>query len=554
MNIHYNVEGPGALTTYIQPVNQGSAADEFCNLPLSVWPQQDSNRTRPFFFQWEESIVNPFLVKEELTWILSHIATSRIKQACLLKITNPNSKLDISIQENIKRMFLNRALSKNVERAPEHAAFHLERIETAVKELEDTVLFIPIDNYIKKIPSEVLLHILHMAYPVHTPADPANLAEYLRARHIFSRFSLVCRWWENLVPSILYQSLLLIAKPKLACKLQKALSSHGRIVGKITIDDGGAEDNELHITSCQRYFDGIISLCPKLRSLCLCGDYRPFHRNPGALGISFPKLTIPPIKELEVFLSRYVEVNLNDYIQPFAHSVDSLTIRGWGASNQPLSSSPVAIPNLQRLVVDGGEINRIGINNIFVAKSGSKKPTTLTHLAISNSTLITPEDILCILKDNELGKGLYSLKLATYNHCPDHSYPNELFSLCPNLVEFSFNTTCPITIFDYLPSTLRSLQLAIFWSLSPSISEEGVLHSYEQFLPYLNSNRSLSLRQLSIIRQPYMGQKDMSTKKMLRLGLHQGSDCRQKLASVCYQRGIDLRYSVSINICTTAQR
>lgn len=383
------------------------------------------------------------------------------------------------------------------------------------------------------LPVEVLLPILRFACPTHTPGDAALVNTYLEMRSTFFKLSYVCHLWANLIRAISYQHIVLLTDPWTLHQLECVLPKFQGLVKAITLDGVDIEGSPHHILQCQSYLDRIIAMCPNLDSLSIYGDYCPFKWNK-SLGNMLQKQkmqnNVIPVKRAAIFSSS--RMDLGNQLQCFAPDMESLALSEGSLHTNQQMSSTVSLPNLKSLSVNRAtRLSKNGLQDLLSISA----PGTIQHLALFDLYSISEADLLEMLRYNSFGLQLTSLHRSFVGVVLAIDFPQQLLRLCPSLLDFSFGHPVSPAISEVLPENLQSLEVLV---VSRPGSEDYIdrrTSGYEPLLTYIRSEKSQSLKRLSVVRRVILRS---TNTEMVRLGLYRDIENTYDLRAECHRRGV----------------
>ncbi|GLB38994.1 hypothetical protein LshimejAT787_0601560 [Lyophyllum shimeji] len=86
--------------------------------------------------------------------------------------------------------------------------------------------------------------------------------------------------------------------------------------------------------------------------------------------------------------------------------------------------------------------------------------------------------ILLLLRINGMYTHLTTLRLKLAHpcelHCCGNDFPIHFLRLCPSLTEFSYTSPSSVEVFQYLPPSLRVLELAVILPQVPTTGSTAV--------------------------------------------------------------------------------
>lgn len=353
------------------------------------------------------------------------------------------------------------------------------------------------------LPTETVWKILDFLRPSYFPIDILSANAYCVECSAFAQLMLVSKSWSEMVLPILYNTVVLFANPESLNKLSFALESHGDLVRTIIIDDVGLGlDHDIHIQACWRYIDKCFQYSTNLLRVECYGDYQvELH--------DFPKSgSQNQIHTLILRLPLWLPFNVSRVLTLPSSSLEHLEISQWNTHALQPALDPITCPSLPKCRTIDLQHSNIGEGDVaaLLSLAAVDGKSSLRSLSITDMVSLHPPAILSLLRINEISTHLSTLRIQLAHgaqHDDGNDFPIQVLPLCPSLVEFSYTSPASVEVFQYLPPSLRALELAVILPQVHTINStpNPSLSSVEPFITYIASDRAANLERLSVVRR-----------------------------------------------------
>ncbi|TFK72002.1 hypothetical protein BDN72DRAFT_836765 [Pluteus cervinus] len=542
--------------------------------PQVITQTVDQHGRRLIPLQWS-TLVNACLTYDEFSSIFSRLADRTIRY-----LTQFHSGIHSSGTRPTREVFAEKAreaqrglerlrwvqplseaaaLAQPGEMARGVVAWHMGRIRSAIEELtkereKSGEEGGEVRATWEDLPTEVQWQIFEHLEPVHTPGDQVLVKEFVQARYMLSQLSLVSKAWAERTPPVLYRHIVIFANPGSVNNLRQSLTKFGLYVRRLTIDDVSNQGiSSIHIRHCQPYIERCLQLTTNLVKVESFGDYQLFDgdRARWSLGSEeqYTNNSVPStIRELTVQCPQWLGLNISSIFRPLRLQLTTLTLIDWGTEGDNFTiDNDIMFPSLTSLTLENGSPATPYINKLIQStqhlEGTGRGNSSLTKLALINLKNLPELDISNIIQP--LGTRLTSLRVSLPHHGinSDPEVSLHILALCPNLHEFWFGSITPLRIFDALPPSLEILGLAMYLplpELDDATPKEIHIQHYQDFLPYIKSEKGTRLRELDITRRVYVSHQSRPS-IAVRLQVYRPDDSYMTLRVACEKRGIRFR-------------
>ena len=376
----------------------------------------------------------------------------------------------------------------------------------------------------RDFPLEIISHILDLGQPEHPIPDEfehynqVRILQYREMRYKYARLRLVCRTWAYMIPPFLCRHIVLFTLLRGTLGLIDILQEHGKHVQAISADASlyDLRTDEDVETWTKRAWK-IMTLCPKVHALEIHG-ISCLH-SPTPMTDACPNLK-SSVKSLMYQWYESSDLELSDMrlasaIRQIGTGLEDLNLRYWQCRPVVLEHGapaiiprfriPALLPNLKSLTLYRGNPPVTHIETLISAAlpDEESKNSTLRNLFL-DSLDCEPIDIIShILAINNTGLNLTTLHIRLrkeYRYAEaDVDIAVQILSHCPNLVDLSYLSPAPTSIFEKLPSSIRRLELALYPKRKDRLSYYEDAGAVEAFSDYLHSENGRKLERLSII-------------------------------------------------------
>ncbi|KAF8067956.1 hypothetical protein FPV67DRAFT_1494385, partial [Lyophyllum atratum] len=306
------------------------------------------------------------------------------------------------------------------------------------------------------LPTETAWKILDFLRPTYTAIDLLSVQSYRVQCCSFAQLMFVSKSWSEMVPPLLYHTLVLFANPHSLNKLVAVLRSYGSLVRTIIIDGValGSDDDDMHIQSCREYIDQCLKHSINLRHVECYGDYQVALRD-------VPKLrSQSQIQNLVLRLPLWLPFDVCSAIGLSPSSLERLEISQWRPHALQPVLDPATCPRLPRCRTIDLRESSIGADQVsaLLSLATENGQSSLRDLSLIDMSFDAPA-ILEVLHVNEISTYLTTLRIQlphSVQHGAGIDFPFQVLPLCPSLTEFSYTSPTSAEVFHYLPPSLRA--------------------------------------------------------------------------------------------------
>ncbi|KAG6907987.1 hypothetical protein DXG01_006643 [Tephrocybe rancida] len=351
------------------------------------------------------------------------------------------------------------------------------------------------------LPTETAWKILQLCVPTYTPSDVRGAKSYHGAVSSFVQLLLVSKAWSDLLPPLIYHTLVLYARPAYLNRMASALRTHGTLVRTLIIDDLDVY-TDIHIQNCRLYIDKCLELSTGVDRIECHGDYQVgLRRSPFS-----PRSH--QIRSVALVLPETQSVDVTGSLAMCAPTLQYLSISRWTPHqfHSPIDLN-LRIPQCSEIELHEGRIDEAQAASLLSLTMVDGK-SSLRSVSLVGMNFDAPS-ILRLLAVNDMASQLTRLHI----HLPTqiqrnagNELPIQLLGICPFLVDFSYTSPTSIDIFEHLPPSIIALELAV---VIPHMNQPGYPTSspnimfVEPIIAYVASARAVNLSRLSVVRQPF---------------------------------------------------
>lgn len=297
----------------------------------------------------------------------------------------------------------------------------------------------------------------------------------------FAHMALVSREWNYAIRPSLYRQIVISQGDRSSLLLLTAVEKYHSFVRFILVDSSFAVDGRVPMTGQiygRKFLQRCFELCTKLEGIaviCWAKFLGPFGPTPPTWP-EFPAVPGPTLSPVRILLWRnpfagYYHALRNAFCR-LADTLEDVSLYGLDGT-KPLSPNkdpfdlPI-MPKLRRIAIYFGRprISRVVALLKCPVLNGR---SALREVVFEGVASLTEDRILEILSSEYVGRTLTTLhirmnKFRTYSP----SLPSSAMALCPALDCFSWTSASPISAFQILPKTLRTLKILASELLIPN--------------------------------------------------------------------------------------